>query len=56
MTACLMIVSPPPLPQTFTGPTRDYRGEAILYNRKTGDVHLARACLPVFPDLVRPAV
>jgi hypothetical protein len=36
--------------QTFTGITRDYRGETVFLNKLTGNYQLLRGALPVFPD------
>jgi hypothetical protein len=36
--------------QTFVGPSRDYRGETLLFDKKEFRWHLLRGSLPVFPD------
>lgn len=36
--------------QKFNGPTRDYRGECILYDDNNKEYYVCRASLPVFPD------
>ena len=37
--------------QSFNGTTRDYRGEAIMYDKLHNKFHYVRASLPVFPEL-----
>lgn len=36
--------------QIFNGPSRDYRGESLLFNDKTKNYYIGRASLPVFVD------
>lgn len=36
--------------QIFHGPSRDYRGEMLLFNRKNKKISIARTSLPVFVD------
>lgn len=36
--------------QIFHGPSRDYRGEAILFDNSTLEYYIGRVSLPVFPD------
>lgn len=36
--------------QKFNGPTRDYRGECILYDDNNKEYYICRVSLPVFPD------
>ena len=37
--------------QTFNGTTRDYRGEAVIYNKLDCTFHYIRPSLPVFPEM-----
>jgi hypothetical protein len=36
--------------QIFNGPSRDYRGETILFDSSTLEYYIGRVSLPVFPD------
>lgn len=36
--------------QIFNGPSRDYRGETILFDSNKQEFFIGRLCLPVFPD------
>lgn len=36
--------------QIFNGPSRDYRGETLLFNSETNEYYVGRVSLPVFPD------
>ena len=36
--------------QIYNGPSRDYRGDIILFDKIEHKYHLLRGCLPVFPD------
>lgn len=36
--------------QIFNGPSRDYRGDTILFNQNTLEYYIGRVSLPVFPD------
>lgn len=37
--------------QTFTGTTRDYRGEGVIFNKQTYHTSSIRPSLPVFPEM-----